>query len=103
MLRNVVLSVAVLGLVTGAAAAQSLSGASEQAARPFTCGDFHRYPSESWRPLFQVKLNGKVINTAAVFDKQCRLASPDTPLRAVLKKPAPVHAGRAMRRADARS
>jgi len=102
MLRTLVLSAAFI-LATGYAQAQSLPHASQQSARPATCGDFHRYPSASWRPLFQVVVSGRVVDAAAAFEKLCRTASPRTPLRAFIKQQHPVRAGRELAHSEARS
>ena len=99
MLRTLALS-AVFSFVSAIAIAQSLPHGIEQSARPVTCSEFQRYPSKSWSPLLQVMLNGHLINTAKIFEKQCRFASPDTPLRAVLREPHSTHAGRRYRSSD---
>ena len=74
-----------------------------QAGRAATCADFQRYPTEAWKHLLRITIDGRPLNAAASFEKQCRKATPETPLRVLIREPHPKRALRDGGRLDARS
>jgi hypothetical protein len=100
MLRTLALSAAVM-LIASYASAETTKPA--QAGRVATCADFQRYPSEAWKHLLRITIDGRPLNTAATFEKQCRKATPETPLRVFIREPHPKRALRDGGRVDARS